>query len=605
LKSLVTLQLAVLRDAGLFIATSVDRDAQEILHRVEHEGESFLTITLPSFSKALEKGLRDGHWPRNDMSSFRHRRGLPLFLRGFLARVFSDNGAILDDPDAQAIWAIRQVVNLCGKIDRLTTPERERKAKVGFIETDVELRRHFEDGNVPVEMWEAFHRHSMALFGDLFNELDRKIAAYELIPSHGPGAVADRLDHPQRWEFSYWTERLETVFPRWRYTRNLPEWSNHESVPREQERPVRVIAVPKTQAKPRIIAIEPSSVQYAQQGLKRAIYDLVDHSPLRDVLGFTDQTRNHRMALAGSIDGSVATLDLSEASDRVHLEVVERLLSRWPHLLDYVLATRSEQADLDGQVIQLSKFASMGSALTFPLEAIVFTTLASMGVFGLRSPASPARLRGIVSVYGDDIIIPVDSVGDVVVNLTAFGFKVNEHKSFWTGRFRESCGREYYDGTDVSIIRLRADVPTSRRDAVLMRRFVEFRNRCFRAGLWQTVKVADQMIEEVMPVPARWTVHQLSDPASILARDSSLKPAWRARYDPHLQTWFERYPSVREDRRPYRVDGHAGVLKWFHENHENDGRHQRDLHENQERAHTFRIKWARIETSHDVSVVSM
>ncbi len=604
MKSLVTLQLAVLRDAGLHIATPVDRDSQEILSRVEHEGESFLTITLPTFAKALEKGLRDGQWPRNDMPSFRHRRGLPLFLRGFLARVFSDDGAILDVPDAQAIWAVRQVTNLLSKVDRLTTPKRERKAMVGFVETDVNLGEHFAAG-LPDALWESFEMHSLALFGDLFNSLDRKVAAYELIPSHGPGAVADRLDHAERWEFAYWTDRLETVFPRWRYTRNLPAWSICENVPQEQERPVRVIAVPKTQAKPRIIAIEPSSVQYAQQGLKREIYQLVDRSPLRDVLGFTDQTRNHRMALKGSIDGSIATLDLSEASDRVHLSVVERLLKRWPHLLDYVLATRSERADIDGQVVHLSKFASMGSALTFPLEAIVFTTLCSMGVFGQWSPASPRRLRGIVSVYGDDIIIPVDSVGDVVHFLEAFGFKVNENKSFWTGRFRESCGREYYDGTDVSVVRLRADVPTSRRDAVLMRRFTDFRNRCFRAGLWQTVKVADEFLLGVMPIPPRWLKHQIDDPASVLALDSTLRPRFRARYDRDLQTWFERYPSVRATPRPYTVDGEAGVLKWFHENHDNDESHQRDRYENQERAHTFRIKWARLEASHDVSSVSM
>ena len=67
MKSLVTLHLAVLRDAGFLCATNVSRDAERLIARTEHEGESFLTLTLPLFVKALEKGLHDGLWPRHDV----------------------------------------------------------------------------------------------------------------------------------------------------------------------------------------------------------------------------------------------------------------------------------------------------------------------------------------------------------------------------------------------------------------------------------------------------------------------------------------------------------------------------------------------------------
>ena len=605
MKSLVTLHLAVLQDAGLLCATNVSRDAERLIARTEHEGETFLTLTLPIFVKALEKGLHDGFWPRQDVTNFAHVRGLPAFLRGFLSLVFHDDGSIRDDPDVNAIWAVRQIGNLSQKIERDCTPARVDAAFDAFITTDDELRAHFEEHNPSDELWTDFDKTVLALFGGIFDQLETAVSSYDLIPRHGPGSVADRLDHPERWEFAYYTERLESVFPFWRYTVNSPAYVARDLVPIEAEIPVKVISVPKTQKTPRIIAIEPSTVQYAQQGLKQELYRLISESTLNDILGFTDQERNQKLAHEGSVSGLLATLDLSEASDRVHLEMVERLFKRWPHLRDYVLATRSLVADVRGVRKDLAKFASMGSALTFPIEAIVFTTIAFMGVQGRGKPLSARAARGSISVYGDDIVVPVDKVDAVIGNLESFGFKVNKHKSFWTGRFRESCGKEYYDGTDVSIVRLRAEVPTSRRDAALVKRFTDFRNRAYRAGLWRTVKVADEILEGVLSIPHRLTTAQDAAPFDGLALDTVLRTKWRGRWNADLQHWTETYPSVKPVRRPYVVDGEGGLLKWFFENHDRNDQYQTDRYEGQERAHTFRIKWVRTETLPKGSVVGM
>jgi len=256
------------------------------------------------------------------------------------------------------------------------------------------------------------------------------------------------------------------------------------------------------------------------------------------------------------------------------------------------MATRSRIADVQGEVITLNKFASMGSALTFPLEAIIFTVITSMGVSGLKAPVPARQLAGRVSVYGDDIIAPVDNVADVIHYLEAFGFKVNGHKSFWTGKFRESCGKEYYDGDDVSIIRLRADVPTSRRDAALIRRFTEFRNRAYSSGLWRTVKVADDILSNLIQIPTRHVLERDAIPANVLALDSVIpNPNWNGRFNPDLQRFERRYPSVRAQPRTYEVQGEGGLLKWFLENNGDGTYHQREFRQSQERAHTFRIKW--------------
>jgi len=90
---------------------------------------------------------------------------------------------------------------------------------------------------------------------------------------------------------------------------------------------------------------------------------------------------------------------------------------------------------------------------------------------------------GRVRVFGDDIIVPVDHVRSVISSLESFGLKVNYRKSFWNGKFRESCGKEYFDGTDVSVVRCRRLIPSSRKDAQEIISAVSLRNQLFHAGL--------------------------------------------------------------------------------------------------------------------------
>jgi len=64
--------------------------------------------------------------------------------------------------------------------------------------------------------------------------------------------------------------------------------------------------------------------------------------------------------------------------------------------------------------------------------------------------ASIRRASQEVRVFGDDIIIPAD--GWVVLQgvLRHLGFQVNQSKTFASGRFRESCGLDAFDGHDVT-----------------------------------------------------------------------------------------------------------------------------------------------------------
>jgi len=597
MKSLLTLHTTMLASVARHCSIGIDRDVSYISARWEEEGDSFLTITLPKFAKTLERALDAGSWPAHEPLGFQRSKGLPTFMSGFLSRIFHKNGTLLDVPDAQCIWAVRQVCYLSHKIERECTPKRIADALDQFVLTDRELLGL--PGRLDRKRLETFKRTAYRLFGDMFSELETKVASFTLIPKHGSGAVAESISQLEKRNYDYWTERLESVFPRWRYSVNSV-YPQHGPlpVPFDAETPVRVVSVPKTQSTPRIIAIEPSTMQYAQQGLKREIYEWIGRSTLEKVLGFQDQSRNQELARKASIDHTLATLDLSEASDRVHWFLVKSMLERYPHLWDFIWATRSHRAQIpELGVIPLQKFASMGSALTFPIEAMVFTTLALCGIEDRRNSRLTVReLPGLLSVYGDDIIVPIDSVDCVVDWLEHFGAKVNRAKSFWSGSFRESCGAEYYAGTEVSVVRIRHELPSSRNDAAEIASLVDFRNRCYLAGLWILVAELDEELEALIRLPkSRVSLEDTTDSIThesvgYLAQFTFLnvihrKISWEADY----QYYTRRVPVLVPRGIEYQVDGEAGLLEWFH-----DSLRRRDLvdrYASKERPVSFSIKY--------------
>jgi hypothetical protein len=183
------------------------------------------------------------------------------------------------------------------------------------------------------------------------------------------------------------------------------------------------------------------------------------------------------------------------------------MLTRFPHFGEAVQASRSQRAVIPelGVTLELKKFASMGSALCFPMEALVFLTVVFVGIEKcLGHQLSRKDLKsfvGRVRIYGDDIVVPVEYVQSVIESLEAFGFVVGKNKSFWIGRFRESCGKDWYAGTDVSIVRMRNEFPTSRTDAEGLESIVSLRNQLYLAGFDAPVKWLDCYIKGIIPFP--------------------------------------------------------------------------------------------------------
>jgi hypothetical protein len=530
MKSLMSLWSCMANELAVRCCTSAVRDIKYVENRVEHEGLWFLAVTLASYGKAIERWLDHGFVVPWDVPGFRspgRLTGLPAFLGGFLGRVFDvASGVLLEKPDIEAIYAVRQLTLAFSKIAlpdnssngkvslkggrKVVSEKRERRAMLEYLQCENDVRE--ADSLIFDHDLIEFRRVSTLLYGELFTKLDRKVRAGELTPKHGPGSTADHVAGNAKWNQRNWPARLLAVFPpeefliaNERLDRVSSLYKELTIVEPDAEVPVRVTTVPKTLKTPRIIAMEPVAMQYAQQSVLGAFRDsLEEDSTLRRMIGIEDQDPNREMARVGSLRGDLATLDLSEASDRVSISHVNALLADFPALHRAVMSSRSLKARVPGKgVITLSKFASMGSALCFPVEAMVFLTIIFVGIQKeLRTPLSRGSLikafRGRVRVFGDDLIVPRDFVLSVVHELENFGLRVNVDKSFWTGGFRESCGREYYNGHDVSIVRIRRVLPSRRQDAEGVMSAVSLRNQAYWSGLWQTARWLDDYLKELL-----------------------------------------------------------------------------------------------------------
>lgn len=197
--------------------------------------------------------------------------------------------------------------------------------------------------------------------------------------------------------------------------------------------PCRLSFVPKNAKTDRGICTEPSLNVMFQRGVGQYMTQRLKHFGV-DLL---NQGFNKALAQEGSRTGALATLDLSMASDLISREVVYHLLPLdWATFLSH---GRSSLCEVDGEIVRLQKFSSMGNGFTFPLESLIFYALAK----------AACERDDVVSIYGDDIIVPTARYDKVVKVLSAAGFEVNTSKSYSSGPFRESCGGDYYLGIDI------------------------------------------------------------------------------------------------------------------------------------------------------------
>ncbi len=222
-------------------------------------------------------------------------------------------------------------------------------------------------------------------------------------------------------------------------------------------------SVPKNEETERSCATEPSINMLFQ----KALGDWIE-SRLRKVLNLSledQQQLNSRLALSGSEMGLYGTIDLSAASDRNALSMIEHFFP--PTFVKWVKLFRSPQCRLpDGTCVAMHMCSSMGNGFTFPLQTalfagVVYCCYKLCGIPFIRnrmvSPGGYEQRRkpGNWGTFGDDIIVDHRVYHTVVRFLNMLGHQVNDSKSFNSGGFRESCGADYYHGYNVRGVYIR------------------------------------------------------------------------------------------------------------------------------------------------------
>lgn len=159
-------------------------------------------------------------------------------------------------------------------------------------------------------------------------------------------------------------------------------------------------------------------------------------------------TINRFLAKIGSIYGSHATIDLKSASDSI-----SSTFMRWmcpPQMLKPLDSVRAKCIELpDGSILDLHTYSTMGNGFTFPLQTLIFASIVEAAYIELGLPIDNSGMIPAFSVFGDDIICVTAAYDKVVSLLEWCGFRVNVHKSFNTGSFRESCGEDFFKGHNV------------------------------------------------------------------------------------------------------------------------------------------------------------
>lgn len=557
---------AIYFDAGMKCSTECldDRDLITIRSRFKHEGMSFFTLTLPKLGSELELALERGYIRADAFRNFRKRFKIPAFMQGFFSQVFDVvSGEVREDANPTSIESIRQVAYAFKKIDLACSDEKTAQAIRDYRTCELELS--FEPRP---ELTTQFCAVSSMLWNDVL--VGKLKPLYDTKPKHGPGATAEGITSNKKYIPKRWHKRLDPWFPMLHNAFHAEsacesrEFRDLVEVEEQNEQPVRVITVPKTLKAPRIIAIEPVCMQYAQQAVSRELVRVLEKDRTTGGhINFSDQQINRDLAIRSSKTMRMATLDLSAASDRVPLSLALRMFDAVPDYQGAIRACRSKTAELpSGQVIGLKKFASMGSALCFPIEAMYFYTLCVMAQLEKHYlPVDIVSIRKVakdIYVYGDDIVVPTDTVDCTIAMMQKYYCKINTNKSFWIGKFRESCGMDAYDGVEVTPTYIRRDPNCTQTNQTVVS-LVSTSNLFYKRGYWRTAQIILNICEDFLG-------HKLplvAETCSGLGKVSYQKYVSSGRWSRKLQRNEVKmsipYAPLKRDR----LTGYGALLKFF------------------------------------------
>lgn len=214
----------------------------------------------------------------------------------------------------------------------------------------------------------------------------------------------------------------------------------------------RLSTVPKNCKVRRLIAIEDPISMSMQLYLKEQLERCIRLSPFARYMPLKDQSVMQGLAREGVRMQNFATVDLSHASDSVTWRLVQELFpDDWVQLFERCRPKGFIESEYDRHCSQLNMFATMGCGCTFVVETLCFWAL-DMATCLYEEHRSHLQYSKCFDdylewvecyAYGDDQIVPTEHYEAIISTLQMFGFTVNCEKSYSTGNFRESCGKDY------------------------------------------------------------------------------------------------------------------------------------------------------------------
>jgi hypothetical protein len=568
MKSPIVLLRSLLTDVNRLESDvkGLERDIITIEKRYEDEGDGFLTIALPAFGHALDRGLADGKFtcPRG----LKKVRGgaIPRLFSGMLCKVFDiETGNLKSDSHESTVKCLREILFLFKKL-RLDSDSEEFldiKAKEGFFQNDETCSREF----VPHErMLFILDRVSSYILPNI-DTFDER----ELECKHGPGAVVEGFTPNQKWaSVGRFSPFLQNFGYDSFYLRE--EMGEHVVVPGASSTDSasssisKLITVPKNSTSRRTITVEPCALQFVQQGLNALLRENISRcSVLRCSLDLTDQSKNQVLALEGSHTGLWATLDLKSASDLLSVKLVSIVFRHRPRLLEALMSCRSTEVRSGSSIQPLQKYAGMGNATTFPVQSIAFAVLAIASLLDgdNKFPSFRNVLRAArnVRVYGDDIIVPSKHSHLTMDWITAFGLTVNRNKSFTTGNFRESCGVDAYRGVDVTPLYIRFHPDhSSKKEPNTIAHLASLSNHAWLRGLYSMSTYLQGVAERALGKSLPLTNSKCGLLGLHTRRDAHEFHRWDSKLQCPVTKGYMLLPLKRKDK----LDGYAALLKSFH-----------------------------------------
>jgi hypothetical protein len=381
---------------------------------------------------------------------------------------------------------------------------------------------------------------------------------------HGPGAVAERLQNHEKSRFLYWSDKLESFYPYHLCGRtansDLDRPVNHE--------PASLIyQVPKTAKGPRLIAAEPTSHQWCQQSALSFLFYRCRSLFKGDFIDFKDQSKSGDMVLEASRKRNLATVDLSDASDRLSCWTIERMIRSNPSLLRAIHSARTRYTKVDrlsySEFLPLKKFASQGTAVTFPIMSLVMLVIAFASCIDDDQDFTFDHIwkyRTRIRVFGDDIILPTHGYERLCRAMELLQLKVNSSKSYVTGSFRESCGVDGYDGYDITPLRPKTFVANSPASCQAV---LDFSNNLFNKGLWYASESARLLlpydVRKYIPVVGPREAGRTGFTSYVGGDETHLRQRWNRRLHRYeVRVWATK-PYTRKSVR----SGYDALLDFF------------------------------------------